>query len=120
MARLGQMKLRQFGGGARRTALAIPGGTPGMEAQIMLRHPNHSGLQMDQVKMLYIPARFVRQMEVRRGGKLVFKMEGGISLSENPAIRFALHKDGAADLSIEAQDTDSKAFAKTFTLKPVG
>ena len=46
------------------------------EAQVMIRHPNYSGMQMNQLTGLYIPAKFVREMEVRRGGDLVFKMGG--------------------------------------------
>src|SRR5215207_2805068 len=47
-SRLGQMRYRQF---------ARPGQARGArEAQIMIGHPSHSGLQMDQVTQLYIPA----------------------------------------------------------------
>ncbi len=55
VANIGQMRFRQFAkptdgpaGGAR-------------EAQIMIRHPNNSGLQRDQVSLLYIPAYFVQR-----------------------------------------------------------
>src|SRR5690242_385502 len=49
-ARLGQMKYRQF-------AQAEQGPANGVrEAQIMIGHPNNSGLQMDQITHLYIPA----------------------------------------------------------------
>ena len=51
---LGQMKLRQFG---RADAAS-------REAQLMIRHPNNSGLQMDQVTRLYTPAFFVRDVSV--------------------------------------------------------
>ncbi|KAH2820374.1 hypothetical protein KXV85_003282, partial [Aspergillus fumigatus] len=49
--RLGQMRYRQF---ARPDAPA----SRVREAQIMIGHPNNSGLQMDQVTQLYIPAFF--------------------------------------------------------------
>src|SRR3981081_3558038 len=52
-ARLGQMRYRQF---------AKPGQGPmsgAREAQIMIGHPNNSGLQMDQVTQLYVPAFFI-------------------------------------------------------------
>src|SRR6267142_2846733 len=48
--KLGQMRFRQF-------AKPSEGPTSGArEAQIMIGHPNNSGLQMDQVTQLYIPA----------------------------------------------------------------
>lgn len=128
LANLGQMKFLEFagaaegsdGGSAETRPLAVADGTPAMEAQIMIRHPNYSGLQMDQVTMLYIPARFVQRIEVRRGDDLVFKMEGGISLSENPAIRFTLRKDGKGSLTVNAADTDNKAFNKSWPVKAGG
>lgn len=118
VASLGQMKLLQFGSD-QETSL-VPAGSAMIEAQIMVRHPNHSGLQMDQVTMLYIPARFVRLIEVKRGDDLLFKVEGGISLSENPAIRFALRKDGPGALSVHSEDTENKVFEKSWPVKPAG
>ncbi len=44
---IGQMKFRQFTTPGSATPLRRP------EAQIMVRHPNNSGLQMDQVTRLY-------------------------------------------------------------------
>src|SRR5262245_45692189 len=48
-ATIGQMRLRHL----PRAADAPAGAT--REAQVMLRHPNNSGLQMDQVTRLYVP-----------------------------------------------------------------
>ena len=36
------------------------------EAQVMVRHPNNSGLQMDQLSRLYIPAYFVESVRAFR------------------------------------------------------
>ncbi len=80
------------------------------EAQVMIRHPNYSGMQMNQLTGLYIPAKFVREMEVRRGGDLVFKMEGGISLSEDPNIRFSYQPIGDQPLEVVAKDTAGSVF----------
>jgi sulfur-oxidizing protein SoxY len=117
-ASIGQLKLLQFG--ADQEVSLVPAGGALTEAQIMVRHPNHSGLQMDQLTRTYIPARFVRLIELKRGGDLVFKMEGGISLSENPAIRFALRKEGPGSLSVHAEDTDGKVFEQSWPVKPTG
>ena len=54
--KLGQMRFRQF-------AKSGEGPTSGArEAQIMIGHPNNSGLQMDQVTHLYIPPFFVNEI----------------------------------------------------------
>ena len=103
-ASLGQMRLRQFAR-ERSEAVSAP-----REAQIMVRHPNNSGLQMDQVTRLYVPAFFVRQLRVWQGDQLVFAAEAGISLSEDPNIRFTYRPNGAATLRAEAIDTDGHVF----------
>jgi sulfur-oxidizing protein SoxY len=89
VANLGQMKFRQFGKSGEGPA-SVP-----REAQIMIRHPNNSGLQRDQVTLLYIPPFFVDAMNVWQGDKLLFSMEGGISISEDPNFRFDFRPNGA-------------------------
>jgi len=102
-ASLGQMRLRQFG-------KAEPASAPLRQAQIMVRHPNNSGLQMDQVTRLYTPAFFVRDLSLWQGNELVMKMDAGISISEDPNIRFTYAPNGAATLRAEAVDTDGHRF----------
>jgi sulfur-oxidizing protein SoxY len=88
-SRLGQMRYRQF---------TRPGQGPvsGVrEAQVMIGHPNNSGLQMNQVTQLYIPAFFVNELRLWQDDGLVLAMEGGISISEDPNIRFTYVANGA-------------------------
>ncbi len=100
-AAAGRMKLRTFEGGAP-------------EAQLLLRHPNHSGFQIDQVTLLPIPPWFVDVIEVRQGGALVMRVTGGISLSEDPAIRFRYVPNGAAALDVRVEDTEGAVFEAAF------
>ncbi len=104
MANLGQMRLRQFAG-----TDAGPASRP-REAQIMIRHPNNSGLQMDQVTRLYVPAFFIQDLKVWQDDDLVFAMDGGISISEDPSIRFTYLPKGAKTLRAEARDTENHVF----------
>lgn len=106
LAHLGEMRLRQF----RRDV-----GGPA-EAQLSIRHPNYSGLQMNQLTRHYIPAEFVREIEVRQGEALVLAMEGGISLSENPTLRFRYRADGADTLRVRARDTEEREFTGSWPL----
>jgi sulfur-oxidizing protein SoxY len=106
------MRLRQFASPQQ------PGGA--REAQIMLRHPNNSGLQMDQITRLYTPAFFVRDLRVWQGDQLVLKMDGGISISEDPNIRFAYLGNGATALRAEAIDTDGHRFTGEWAVKTSG
>ena len=107
-ANLGQMKLRQFARAPDAPASAM------REAQIMLRHPNNSGLQMDQVTRLYVPAFFVRELRVWQGDELVLFMDGGISISEDPSIRFNYVPNGAKAFRAEAIDTEKHVFTGTW------
>jgi len=83
------------------------------EAQIMVRHPNYSGMQLNQVTGYYIPAKYVEYIEVRKGDEIVFTMTGGISLSEDPNIRFTYAAGEPAPLTVKARDTDGRTFSMT-------
>jgi sulfur-oxidizing protein SoxY len=103
-ARLGLIKFRQF---------AKPKDGPqsgARESQIMIGHPNNSGLQMDQVSRLYIPAFFVNELHIWQDDTLVLAMQGGISISEDPNIRFSYVPNGARHIRVEARDTDGHVF----------
>lgn len=75
------------------------------EGIIMIRHPNFTGMQMDIVSRGYTPARYINTLEVTRGDSLVLRMEGGISISEDPNIRFNF--DGGDNDALEVRATDS-------------
>ena len=82
----------------------------------MIRHPNNSGFQMDQVTLLYIPPRFVDTIEIKQGKELILRVEGGISLSEDPNIRFQYKSGAAGEISVEATDTDGSRFSKIWPI----
>ena len=102
--RLGQMRYRQFARSGQGPA------SGSREAQIMIGHPNNSGLQMDQVTQLYIPAFFVNELRLWQDDSLVLAMEGGISISEDPNIRFTYVANGSKRFRVEARDTDGHVF----------
>ncbi len=103
-AGIGEMRFRQFG----RSADARAGNL--REAAVMIRHPNNSGLQMDQLTRLYLPAYFVQSVKVFQGEELLLAMEGSISISEDPNIRFSYLPSNAKSVSVEAMDTDNRVF----------
>jgi sulfur-oxidizing protein SoxY len=83
------------------------------DAQVQVRHPNYSGLQMDQITRLYTPAWFIERLDVRQGDKTLFSLEGGISISEDPTFRFSYGSTGAP-VTIEVKDSEGKSFRQTF------
>ena len=111
--RLGQMRYRQF---AHEDSPA----SRIREAQIMIGHPNNSGLQMDQVTQLYIPAFFVNQLKLTQDDSPVLSMEGGISISEDPNLRFTYVSNGAKRFRAEARDTDGHVFRNEWDVEKPG
>jgi sulfur-oxidizing protein SoxY len=113
-SRLGQMKYRQF-------ARSDQGPTSGRrEAQVMIGHPNNSGLQMDQLTHLYIPAFFIDELHLWQDSSPVLSMEGGISISEDPNIRFTYVSNGAKTFRAEAKDTSGHVFQKEWKIDDPG
>jgi len=114
LSTMGQMKLRVF---ENETPAKVS--IPRREAQIMIRHPNYSGLQRDQITQLFINAHFIDYIEVWQGEDLLFTMEGGISISENPVFRFGYNDNGATSLTIKATDTEGNEFEQTLPKESV-
>lgn len=80
------------------------------QGQLMIKHPQYSGLQLNQATGFYIPARFIREIEVKRGDEMVFTMTGGISISEDPNFRFTYAAGGDETLDVKATDTEGKVY----------
>ncbi len=102
-AHTGAMKFKQF------SEQAVTGERM-HEAQIMIRHPNYSGMQMDQVTRYYIPADFVEELKVWQGDSLVFAMNGAIAIAQDPNIRFTYIPNGASHFRAEARDTKGRVY----------
>ena len=102
LADAGRMIVRALG--------SVEGAPQLRQGQLMIKHPQYSGLQLNQATGFYIPARFVREIEVKRGADVVFKMTGGISISEDPNIRFSYASGSDETLEVIATDTNGKTF----------
>lgn len=108
MSRLGQMKLKAIS--------PFVEGEPN-QVQVMISHPNYSGLQMDQVSRNWVPPHFIEQIDIRYGDRTIMSVEGDISLSENPSIRFSFVPDQPGSIEVQVQDTEGAIFAKSW---PIG
>jgi len=86
-----------------------------IKAEIGFRHPSHSGLQMDQITLLYLPARFIETIAFSTDDRPMFTMTGSISLSEDPALAVVLPA-GSSTLTVKMVDTEDAAFKQTFYL----
>ena len=90
---LGQMKFRELADADAKTS------QPSKEGIFMMKHPNNSGLQMDQITHLYVPARYVNSLRISQGDDLILAVTGGISISEDPNFRFSFAPNGAHEFT---------------------
>ena len=80
------------------------------QAQLLISHPNYTGMQMDQLTRLYIPPFFIENLKIWQGDDLVMAMDGGIAISEDPNIRFNYKPNGAGRFRAEGIDTSKNLF----------
>lgn len=101
LARLGQMQIRM-----RQPAVGEP-----VQAQVIVSHPNYSGLQYDQKDRKYIPAHYVDDIDISYNNKTLLKVEAGISLSEDPSIRFTFTPTEPGKLKAVVHDSKEQQFS---------
>lgn len=107
MARLGRIKVK--------LPETLSTGGPAT-AQVMVSHPNSSGLQFDQVGRTYIPALYIQSILIRVGGQTVLEADTDISISEDPNLRFSFLPTGNGSLDVVAQDTKGATFTHSVPL----
>jgi sulfur-oxidizing protein SoxY len=110
-ANMGKMKLTPVASTAAASSVLA-------RARLDLSHPNHTGMVMDQITLLYTPLNMVSNIEVKLGEELVFKAEGSIALSQDPMIEFDFKRNGSSELTVEFSDTDGNAWQKSFPAGP--
>jgi len=107
LARMGRMKLKQLGAW-RQNEIS--------EAQFMVSHPNYSGFQLDQVEQIWIPAHYVRRIELTLGGREILSFDGDISISENPTFRFFVRPQGSDVLHARVVDSEDRVFEQSWPI----
>ncbi len=88
-------------------------------AKLMVRHPNSSGLQFDQITRNYIPADYIRSIEVTYKDEPLFKVATDISISENPMIAFGFAADSSdGSIDVQVKDSEGREFEQSFPVVP--
>ena len=82
---------------------------------VEISHPSHSGMQMDQISLLFIPMRYVETVEIDLDGAGFVTMTGSISLSENPRVSLAVPQ-GTKAVDVTMTDTDGTVATASKTL----
>ncbi|MGD9601173.1 MAG: quinoprotein dehydrogenase-associated SoxYZ-like carrier [Gammaproteobacteria bacterium] len=102
--RIGQMKFRTVQEGQDDSALG----------QLIISHPNITGLQLDQRTRAFIPAEYVTKVEIRFNGRHVMTAETDISVSEDPSFRFFFKPQQGGTLEARMTDSKGREFTRTF------
>jgi len=121
MQRLGKMKFRLDND--------IKDGKPTM-AQLLISHPNITGMQMDQVTRFKRRAHFIKQIKVTFNDKAILTAKTDIAISTDPNFRFYFVPTQKGELKAEFTDTScespvsrsvcqsGKTYTKTYTVSP--
>jgi sulfur-oxidizing protein SoxY len=110
MASLGRMKLKP----PDTVILGQPN-----RAQLLISHPNFSGMQFDQISRNYIPAHFVQDIRIRYADRVIMTVEGNISLSEDPSIHFSFVPHGPGEIAVDVTDSEGMKFSQAWAINPV-
>jgi sulfur-oxidizing protein SoxY len=87
-----------------------------MQAQLMIKHPNFNGMQMNQISRTYTPARFIKSIDVSFGDAPIMHVDSNISLATDPVITFGFVPPQKGQLKVEVQDTKNARFDDKFDL----
>lgn len=109
-ASMGKMQFAQLGTDKATPVLA--------RGRIEVSHPNHTGMVLDQQTLYYIPMKMVSEIDVMQAGDVVFRMQGSIGLSQNPAITFDFRRPGTSAIDVSVKDTDGGAWTHSFPVGP--
>ena len=110
LATLGKIKLRVDG----EVVLNKP-----TLVQLMISHPNDSGLAMNQMTRQFTPRWFVRTVNVAYGGQPVLSADLDFAISENPNLRFYFVPRAPGKLTVDVTDSNQTAWKSSLDVAPV-
>ncbi|MCS3902161.1 sulfur-oxidizing protein SoxY [Methylohalomonas lacus] len=105
MDRRGEMKLK---------FLADPTLGAPVPVQLMVRHPNITGLSIDVETRNRPPAYFLNELLISYAGRTVLKAQLTFALSRDPVLRFHFRPQGVGALTVQASDTRQGQYANHF------
>lgn len=121
MQRLGKMKFRLDDGIKTKEPTLV---------QLLISHPNLSGMQMDQVTRFVRKSHFVEEMKVSFNNKPILTAKTDIAISSDPNFRFFFVPDQAGTLKAEITDMSCESptardvckkgntFSETYAVNP--
>jgi len=87
-------------------------------AQVLVRHPNHTGLQLDPTTGQSIAADFIKTITVRFNDRPVLVAKTGISISEDPTLRFYYLPREPGTLTADVTDSKGRTVRSALPISP--
>jgi len=81
-----------------------------------IKHPNFTGLQRDSINGWYVPEWIVTQVRYDFNGESILVAENGISISQDPYLKFNFSPQKSGTVTVSASDTKGLIFLKTTKL----
>lgn len=75
------------------------------QLDVDISHPSHSGMQMDQITLLFLPMRYVETLQIDTDGGGYVDLTGSISLSEDPEVSLSV-PGSTRSVDVTLTDTD--------------
>ncbi|MSR15892.1 MAG: quinoprotein dehydrogenase-associated SoxYZ-like carrier [Gammaproteobacteria bacterium] len=106
-ARIGEMQFR---------AVPDPQNLDTALGQLIISHPNVTGLQLDQRTRAFIPAEYVTKVVINFNGRHIMTAETDISVSEDPSFRFFFKAKHGGTLEAQMTDSNGREVTHTFAV----
>ncbi|MBL1319549.1 MAG: quinoprotein dehydrogenase-associated SoxYZ-like carrier [Methylophaga sp.] len=84
--------------------------------QVIISHPNSSGMQFDSQSRHFIPAHYVTNIDISFNDEMLINAELGITISEDPSIRFNFIPEMAGVLKAKITDSKQAVYVSEKTL----
>lgn len=107
-ARIGEMKFR---------ASEQPDAGGATLGQLIISHPNITGLQLDQRTRAFIPPEYVTKVEISFNGEHIMTAETDISISEDPSFRFFFQPKAGGTIEATMTDSKGRSFTRSFPVE---
>ena len=85
--------------------------------QLIISHPNITGLQLDQRTRAFLPADYVTKVELSFNGTPIMTAETDISISEDPSFRFFFKPKGGGTLEAKMTDSNGREVTRSFPVE---
>lgn len=82
--------------------------------QFAVSHPNFTGMSINQRTGNIVPPHYINRVTLTYNGKLVMKANTGISISQDPSIRFYFKPEAGGKLRADVEDSKGAKWTEEF------